>query len=379
MAKNGIDTFKMLYVLAIFMIVDGHIGHFDYLDLGGLLRYQNYHTALFMFVSGYFLNLERGYKAFFARKTAKILVPLYLWNLVYGGVCFLLNRYGGFSLGGAFSAYNLLIAPFTDGHQFIYNMGAWFLVPLFLVQCIGFLALKPLADEKGRLNGVIAGGFFWVMFGLGCLALMAAPENNAARTFYLTLLRVAYFLPCFALGVWYRAVLEKYDVLKTGVRSVALLFLIAVLCYAYPNYNHIPAWLDYVGEPALVIYLISFTAILFWLGVARFLAPLLQKSRVLCYLSEHTFDIMMHHFAGFMLIKAALSGGDGFDKAAFKSDIWYYYFWGREDLSQWLYIVITIVIALLIGFTSRKIGGIILKTVHFERVLEFGRRSDEKL
>ena len=34
-------TFKMLYVLAIIMIVDGHVGSSDYLDFNGLLRYQN--------------------------------------------------------------------------------------------------------------------------------------------------------------------------------------------------------------------------------------------------------------------------------------------------------------------------------------------------
>ena len=39
-------TFKMLYVLAIIMIVDGHVGSSDYLDFNGLLRYQNYHIAL---------------------------------------------------------------------------------------------------------------------------------------------------------------------------------------------------------------------------------------------------------------------------------------------------------------------------------------------
>lgn len=77
-------TFKMLYVLAIIMIVDGHVGSSDYLDFNGLLRYQNYHIALFMFVSGYFLNLTRGCKEFFARKTMRLIVPLFLWNAAYG-------------------------------------------------------------------------------------------------------------------------------------------------------------------------------------------------------------------------------------------------------------------------------------------------------
>ena len=146
-------TFKMLYVLAIIMIVDGHVGSSDYLDFNGLLRYQNYHIALFMFVSGYFLNLTRGYKEFFARKTLRLLVPLYLWNAAYGALCWYLNRHQGFALGGEFNLYNLLYAPLVDGHQFIYNMASWFLVPLFLVQAVGYLLLRPVPPPH-RLNPV---------------------------------------------------------------------------------------------------------------------------------------------------------------------------------------------------------------------------------
>ncbi len=58
-AENIDFTFRMLYVLAILMIVDGHIGSFDYLSFNGLFPYQNYHIALFVFVSGYFINLKR--------------------------------------------------------------------------------------------------------------------------------------------------------------------------------------------------------------------------------------------------------------------------------------------------------------------------------
>lgn len=143
-------TFKMLYVLAIIMIVDGHVGSSDYLDFNGLLRYQNYHIALFMFVSGYFLNLTRGYKEFFVRKTLRLLVPLYLWNAAYGALCWYLNRHQGFALGGEFNLYNLLYAPLVDGHQFIYNMASWFLVPLFLVQAVGYLLLRPFAPSAAR-------------------------------------------------------------------------------------------------------------------------------------------------------------------------------------------------------------------------------------
>ena len=74
-------------------------------------------------------------------------MPLYLWNAAYGALCWYLNRHQGFALGGEFNLYNLLYAPLVDGHQFIYNMASWFLVPLFLVQAVGYLLLRPFAPS----------------------------------------------------------------------------------------------------------------------------------------------------------------------------------------------------------------------------------------
>lgn len=392
-------TFKMLYVLAIIMIVDGHVGSSDYLDFNGLLRYQNYHIALFMFVSGYFLNLTRGCGEFFARKTMRLLVPLFLWNAAYGALCWYLNRYRGFSLGGEFNLYNLLYAPLVDGHQFIYNMASWFLVPLFLVQAIGFLILRPFAAPAARTpcpsapaasltaskNAALvslslklpAVLFFALALALGCIALAYAPENHGARTPVLTALRTLYFLPAFAFGFLYRHALQKYDTVSTPLYLFAVLAALTCLTQKFPGYNHVPSWLDAVNAPALAIYAISLLAILFWLRVARVLSPLLAKSRPLQYIADHTFDIMMHHFAGFMLAKAlflpfisaaapATSAAAASPLARVKSDIWYYPFPESGETSAWLYIAISIVIALTAGFTTRKIYAIISqKLSHF--------------
>lgn len=392
-------TFKMLYVLAIIMIVDGHVGSSDYIDFNGLLRYQNYHIALFMFVSGYFLNLTRGYKEFFARKTLRLLVPLYLWNAAYGALCWYLNRHQGFALGGEFNLYNLLYAPLVDGHQFIYNMASWFLVPLFLVQAVGFLLLRPFALSTARRTALTPSArpqpgsfflpaviFFVLSLALGCFALAYAPENHGARTLALTALRTLYFMPAFAFGFLYRHVLAKYDTVATPLYLFIVLAALTCLTQKFPGYNHIPSWLDTVNAPAPAIYAISLLAVLFWLRVARVLSPLLVRSRPLQYIANHTFDIMIHHFAGFMLAKALFlpfisapaaqfpsaaaaplaPRADAAALARIKSDIWYYPFPESGETSAWLYIAISIVIALTAGFTTRKIYAIISRKLsHF--------------
>ena len=94
---------------------------------------------------------------------------------------------------------------------------------------------------------------------------------------------------------------------------------------------------------------------------------------------------MMHHFAGFMLAKALFlpfisAPAAQFPSAAaaplapradaalarIKSDIWYYPFPESGETSAWLYIAISIVIALTAGFTTRKIYAIISRKLsHF--------------
>lgn len=357
-------SFKMLYILGIFMIVDGHIGTFDYLDLGGLLRYQNYHIALFMFASGYFLNLKRNYGEFFARKTQRLLLPLYLWNIIYGLLCWYLNRYQGFSLGEEISLKTLLISPITDGHQFIYNMASWFIVPLFLVQTISFMILKPFAEIKEeKIQSRMSIIFFILSLLIACICVPHAVDNQGARNLLLTFYRTIYFMPAFALGYCYRHFLEKHDTINTPTYFLIILSAISGLEILFPNYNHIPSWLDYINEPMPAIYGISLLSIMFWVRVSKILSPIIEKSRNLLYCADHTFDIMMHHFLGFMCIKFIFyninSSANANILARLKSDIWYYIYLNSEEKSAWIYVTISIVIALMTGFTFRKFYAIL--------------------
>jgi len=332
------------------MVVDGHIGTFDYLSLNNLLRYQNYHLAIFMFASGYFLNLEKDYKEFILNKTKKLIIPLYIWNFIYGFLCVILNNYFGFQIGENFNLYNLLYAPLVDGHQFIYNMASWFIVPLFFLQIISFIVLKPLHNKISlKTLSIIC---FITTLTISSIVIPSTIQQNNQRDIHLFFSRIIYFFPSFSFGFLYRHCLKKYDTLNTPTYLFIILLITSILCHLYPYYNHIPAWLNDIYEPMLVLYAICFLAILFWLRISKILSSLVKSSSTLTYISNHTFDIMMHHFIGFMIIKALLSPfGNNFNSFQFKHNIWYHYFPINETLIAWIYIFITIVIVLLAVFT----------------------------
>lgn len=133
-SKTENHTMRVFYLLAIVFVVDGHTTLGNLFDLNGLFRYYSFHLMMFAFGSGYFFKFYGGALSDFAHRAKKLLVPLYLWNVVYGVGAALLRRFGGFELGEPISAYTLLLAPLTDGQHFVWNLGAWFIFPLFFAQ-----------------------------------------------------------------------------------------------------------------------------------------------------------------------------------------------------------------------------------------------------
>lgn len=96
---------RVFYLLAIVFVVDGHTTNGHLFEMNGLFRYYSFHLMMFAFGSGYFFKLYGGACSDLAHRAKKLLVPLYLWNAVYGVGAALLRRFGGFELGAPLSPY----------------------------------------------------------------------------------------------------------------------------------------------------------------------------------------------------------------------------------------------------------------------------------
>ena len=102
---------RVFYLLAIVFVVDGHTTNGHLFEMNGLFRYYSFHLMMFAFGSGYFFKLYGGARSDLAHRAKKLLVPLYLWNAVYGVGAALLRRFGGFELGAPLSPYTLRLEP----------------------------------------------------------------------------------------------------------------------------------------------------------------------------------------------------------------------------------------------------------------------------
>ncbi len=296
MDKKENYTLRALYLLAILFVVDGHIPLGEMMNFGGLFRYYSFHLMLFAFGSGYFFSRKGGAGHQILHSAKRLLVPLYGFNLLYGLLAAGLRRFFGAELGEPLSAYTLLLAPLTDGEHFVYNLGSWFIFPLFLVKAVYVLADAALSRAKHRDVLLL---LLTLIPGCAAVQLCFAGRQDALPLF---LLRPMILLPGYAAGVVYREKLERLDTLPTVPYLLGIVVLRALLCMRYENLAYLLSDCTYFACDAFGVYAGAALAIAFYLRIARLLAPHLKKSRLALFISRHTFDIMMHHYMGFYLV-----------------------------------------------------------------------------
>ncbi|MFR5788359.1 MAG: hypothetical protein ACLUHE_15445 [Christensenellales bacterium] len=128
-----------------------------------------------------------------------------------------------------FRPYTLLLAPLTDGQHFVWNLGAWFIIPLFFAQ-VFYAGIRRLS-VRWHENEVMT---FLLCLIPGCAAVQLC-FSGRQEALPLFLLRPMILLPGFAGGQLYRRVLEKRDRLPTVPYLLAIVVLRVLLSTRYEN------------------------------------------------------------------------------------------------------------------------------------------------
>lgn len=382
-------TFGVLSALAIIMIVAGHSGY-DILSVGGLFPYYSFHVPLFMFISGYFYREEEESRpfAYLKKKARRLLLPYFIWNVIYGIVAWALRAFGGFAMGEAVSFKTLFVSPFLNGYQFIYHFAAWFVPVLFIVEVMN-LCMRLLL---GRLHINSEWLILIVTLAVGMLVVQFAIEGRVWGL-YKTAGRILFLYPCFQMGQFYKKKLEARDTLGNGP-YFAVVFGIQVLLHLCCNgLAYSSVWCTGFANGPVIPYVTVVSGVAFWLRISKILAPLcgangsctalqsgeemrcslpvtVQSERerqgvlsaagkpaggFLLYLGRNTYAVMMHHIMAFMLVKAVLAGIAAhtgylpdFDFVRFYADIDYYYLVKGSEAFQMVYLAAGVGLPLLL-------------------------------
>lgn len=227
--------FKLLSAIGIIIIVAGHCYH------GGIsLAYEwfptySFNLALLVFISGYFYKpkYEEHSMKYIWKRTKRLVIPAYLWNIAYGVFIIFMGNFG-YTIGVEVNPYNLFLMPFVDGEAFIYNLGSWFVYPLFLVCVFNVLFRKLLRLIKIDNELLILA----VYFAIGIFGVQNSIDNASEKITGISLLvhRAMFFLPCFQLGYFYKAKLEARDNLNS-IAYFAIIFGVQLVILSAKTLN----------------------------------------------------------------------------------------------------------------------------------------------
>lgn len=329
--RAAIDyRFRLLYALGMIFIVAGHA------EGGGVSLFYDwfapyaFHIGLFVFCSGYFFKDESAedLPRYCLKKARTLLLPMLLWNFFYAALVLLSRRFG-FTIGLDVSFETLFLMPLYEGSQFEYNMGAWFVVPLFCVQMLTALLRRLLRPSRSAARET---GAFLLWLGLGGLGVFLA-QRGFVRAWELIVTRTLLFFPYFGMGVFYRRVLERYDRLDNGpyfLLVFAVQYALIVALGRIPSYFYAQGY--GFTDGLLTPFLAGFAGIAFWLRMAKLLEPSLGRDKWLNAIADSSYSIMVNQYLGFMLVKAgfaliqAVTGRFAdFSMAEFKSNLAYFY------------------------------------------------------
>lgn len=344
-------TFGILSAIGIFMIVAGHVGY-NIATVGDLFPYYSFHVALFMFISGYFYREKEEEHPFLylKKKVKRLLVPYFIWNLIYGLLAWALRALGGFSLGEGISLRTLFLEPFLNGYQFLYNYAAWFVPVLFVIEVMNLLMRLLLKKLHLCYEWLILAGSLLVGMVVVWLAI-----GGHVWGLYKTPGRILFLYPCFQMGQFYYRKLEQKDTLGNLPYFGILLTIQTVLTLCCNGLAYSTVWCTGFANGPVIPYVTVVTGIAFWLRVAKIMTPVLEKSRAVLYLGKNTYAVMLHHVMAFMLVKMVLAAVAAhtsyladFDWEQFHGNIDYFYLVKGAEQFKLVYLAAGIVLPLLL-------------------------------
>lgn len=324
--KKSINyQFKALYLIGIVAVLFCHV--FTDGGIPGIiyiLPLEGFNLAIFIFASGYLFKDEYSQTPFryVLKKFATLIVPYFVLNVIYGGVAQLMHGWG-FAFGGEFNLHNIFVQPIIDGHQFIYNLGGWFVFPLFGVMVVNVFLQRLLI--KLKCKDYVIFSLFLVVGIIGC----ALPTRAEKTQWMLVLMRWMYFFPFFGFGFLYKNRLEKHldkipFYIYFPVLIVVRVAIMAMYGWRTPVYRI--AFMNTFTACPFMPMLVGVSAILIFLRIAKYMAPLMERSKLLLEISNSTYSIMVNHLIVFIGVKAVFSLiFSDFSVTSFQTSIWYYY------------------------------------------------------
>lgn len=301
--------FMILSAIGIIMVVDAH-SWTSVSIFNSVFPYNSFFMAMFLFISGYFFNIEKNLQhplIYLRRKTKKLFLPYLGWSAAYGIFVALLKLITHIKVGVKFSFYNYFILPFLNGEGFDINAPAYF-VPILFYTIVVYLfsrkVLNKIWNEYVMQALFVACGIFVIYYSISVNHVFS--KNSLAMA-----LKVLFALQFFQFGVLYKSKLENlFNKINSAVVIIFCIIAVNIIRFCVGDItwtlNHLNFNSALVQNGNFILCVIPFIvaviSIAFWLKIAKLLENSLGNNKICNFISNHTFGIMMHHIAFMALL-----------------------------------------------------------------------------
>ncbi len=302
MRDNSVDIAKGLGIL---FVIGGHCA-FEIPDFPS----YSFHIPLFYFISGFFIHSYISRKPtctqFVKKRFDSLLVPYFIYNIIFGFVTYLLGFIGILNIAGGFfdllSFRNLVLEPFISGHQYQISLALWFVPSLFLVMLLVAIT-RPALSLIVRNRAYM---LFYVIFLVLAYYLSASVSSHENR--YLGMLgrTVIGYVYC-VLGMLYY--LNRDRIPKLALFLLAL-FIYAAIAHHYGQYTYISAHNDYGSGLKYRLSLpVTLSGTLVVVAVANMLDKYGRIARAadFAWLGRNSYHIMAVHLSFLLLLNLAIT------------------------------------------------------------------------
>ena len=308
-----------------------------------------YFMPLFIFISGFLYKSENDNDNIFwfiLQKVKTLVIPYFVWNILYGLLNYCFRSMGIINYGDEINLYSLFVRPWIDGHQYHFNIAAWFMLSLF-IDIVAIFLIRKLFKKLSVFKEAI---ILLITVFIAVFSIHFAKQGYNYGI-YLGLIRAGYMLPYFQIGYIckiYEKVITKHRSTFIVGSSVTIMGIILF----FPPVSAQAVFARFSGDPLLITILTTACLLLLYL-IFELLEPSFENNKIVKYIGDNTFSIMMHHgFVIFMInlciyTLSKFTEISSFDSKTFSETLWYSCSWISANI-RIVYLVLGVSIPIII-------------------------------
>jgi len=271
--------------IAIILIVFGHtIVHSSNCGIIFKLIYS-FHVALFFIISGYvYKNKNNNYFDFIKNKFIRIMIPYFIWGLLFLIPYFLFGSDVASEVGvnSSFSIKQMLLNVLYGvgyNNALKQNSALWFLPALFSMELVYYWIIK-LSDKINNIYKV--------------LILIVLLIITIICNYYLKFILPFGINTVLTMGIYFYIgyLLNNFDLLNNKklfkCYYMIIIFIIGFIC----------AWFNGSVQPIEYEYSNIFLSLGSGIGlslVVIYLSYIIKENKILCYIGKSTMEILIFH------------------------------------------------------------------------------------